>query len=229
MTDNQTATNSVAHSVTVTAPPAGVIAQDDFNTAIANGWGVADTGGSWTVAGAASAYQVSGGFGQQLVPAGSTKTSMLAGVSSTAVNLRVSFSADQASTGGGIYVSAIGRDVGSTNYQARVWMQATGAMRLQLLQGSTILQTVIPAGLSYTPGATYQVRLEVSGTSPTTIRAKVWADGQTEPAAWQAAMTDTTAALQVAGSVGLRTYVSASATAVPVAVRFDDLVIGPPQ
>ena len=229
VTDNQTATNSVAHSVSVTAPPAGVIAQDDFNTAIANGWGVADTGGSWTVAGAASAYQVSGGFGQQLVPAGSTKTSMLTGVSSTAVNLRVSFSADQASTGGGIYVSAIGRDVGSTNYQARVWMQATGAMRLQLLRGSTILQTVIPAGLSYTPGATYQVRLEVSGTSPTTIRAKVWADGQTEPAAWQAAMTDTTAALQVAGSVGLRTYVSASATAVPVAVRFDDLVIGPPQ
>jgi hypothetical protein len=35
--------------------------------------------------------------------------------------------------------------------------------------------------------------------------------------------------LQVVGSVGLRSYVSASATVVPVAVRFDNLVIGPPQ
>ena len=227
VTDNQSATGSATQTVTVTAPPAGVVAQDDFNTAIANGWGVADVGGTWTVAGSAAAYQAVGGFGQISVAAGSTKTALLAGVSSTATNLSVSFTADQTSTGGGIYVTAIGRNVGSNNYQARVWLQSTGAMHLQLMQGSTIMQNVIVAGLTYTPGSTYQLRLVVSGTSPTTIQAKVWADGATEPAAWQASVTDTTAALQVAGGVGLGAYVSASATAVPVAIRFDNLLVSP--
>lgn len=225
VTDDDGATSTVSHDVAVSAPvnPAG-LAVDDFETATTNGWGTASVGGAWTHAGAASAYAKAGGFGVQVIPNGSTKTSSLSSVSSSAVNLRVSFSADKPATGGGIYVSAIGRDVGSTIYQARVWMQSTGEMRLQLLQGGTQLQMVIP-GLSYTPGATYQLRLEVFGTSPTTIRAKVWADGQAEPAAWQASVTDATAALQGAGSLGLRSYVSASATAIPVTVRFDNLLV----
>jgi len=36
----------------------------------------------------------------------------------------------------------IGRDVGTTNYQARVWLAASGAVQLQLLQGGTAIQLV---------------------------------------------------------------------------------------
>jgi PKD repeat protein len=228
VTDNQSATNAVTHQVTATSPPAGVIAQDDFNTATANGWGIAGVGGTWTVAGSASAYQVSGGVGQQIVPPGSTKTSVLPSVNSTAVDLQVQFSTTNNATGGGIFVSVIGRDVGTTNYLARVWLTATGVVQLQLMQGSTILQAANITGLAYTPGVVMHVRLQVFGTSPTTIRSRIWTDGQAEPAGWQTSVTDVTVALQQAGSVGLRSYLSATATESPATIRFDELTVGTP-
>ena len=51
-------------------------------------------------------------------------------------------------------------------------------------------------------GDTLLLRLQVTGTNPTTIRAKVWKSGAAEPSAWQVSTTDTTAKLQAAGAVG---------------------------
>ena len=72
------------------------------------------------------------------------------------------------------------------------------------------------SGLSYTAGTQLNARLQVQGTSPTTLRLKVWANGSAEPTAWAATVTDSSAALQFAGSVGLRSYLSGSATNPPV-------------
>jgi|GEM_PF-237165 len=228
VTDNQGATNTVSHPVTVTAPvtpPANILAQAQFGTAVANSWGSADVGGAWTNTGVATAYSVAGGVGLQVVPAGSTKTSSLAGVSSNATDLTVSFALDKMPTGGGAYISAIGRDVGSTNYQARVWVQSNGAVQLQLLQGGTAIQLVNVTGLTFTTASTLNVRLQVFGTSPTTVRARVWSAVAIEPAAWLASATDSTPALQVAGSVGLRSYLSGTATDTPVTTRFDNFTV----
>jgi hypothetical protein len=71
------------------------------------------------------------------------------------------------------------------------------------------------------------VRLQVTGTGPTSLRAKVWVAGTTEPAAWAVSATDATAGLQAAGSVGVGDYLSGSATNAPVVVRFDDFQAGP--
>jgi PKD repeat protein len=230
VTDNSGAASTVVtHSVTVTAPPVNVLAQDAFGRTLSGSWGSADVGGVWTNAGTASAYAVSTGTGQQTAAASSTKTSSLSSFSASATDLLVGFSTDQAPTGGGVYISAIGRDVGTTNYQARVWLQANGAVQLQLLQGGTAIQLVNITGLSYTAGSVLQLRLQVFGTSPTTVRARVWASGQTEPSAWQASATDSTAALQTTGSVGLRSYISGTATTVPVTTRFSGFLVSPPQ
>ena len=56
---------------------------------------------------------------------------------------------------------------------------------------------------------TLALRLQVTGTSPTTIRAKVWQSEQPEPADWTAVANDSTAALQLAGAVGVAAYASA--------------------
>ena len=64
----------------------------------------------------------------------------------------------------------------------------------------------------------------MQGTSPTTLRAKVWPVGSTEPAGWQYTATDSTAGLQAAGALRLTTYLSSSATNGPVAVRWDNLL-----
>lgn len=71
------------------------------------------------------------------------------------------------------------------------------------------------------------MRLDLSGTGTTELNAKAWAAGTAEPGAWQVSATDTTAALQSPGGVGITAYVSGSATAVPVQVDVDDLWAGP--
>jgi hypothetical protein len=66
--------------------------------------------------------------------------------------------------------------------------------------------------------------VQVSGSGTTEVKATVWADGQAEPAAPQLVRTDTTAALQAAGSVGLAAYRPTSATAA-TAVRVSSFAV----
>ena len=63
---------------------------------------------------------------------------------------------------------------------------------------------------------------------PRTLNAKVWKSGTAEPSTWQATTTDTTAALQAAGGVGLAAYLSGSTTTNPVAVTWDNVAAGTP-
>ena len=73
--------------------------------------------------------------------------------------------------------------------------------------------------MTYAVGDLLNLRVQVLGTSPTTVRAKVWKVGTVEPAAWQRSVTDTTAGLQASGSVGLFVYHSSSATNAPNTVQ----------
>ena len=229
VTDDKGATNSRTASVTVTAPPApGAFALDEFERTATGAWGAAAAGGNWTLSGGASGFSVSGGKAVISDTAGQTRTALLNAATSTATDTTTSFSIAQTPTGGGHFVSVIGRQVGNEAYSARVWVQANGVVQLQALRGSTTLQA-INTTLAYTPGTELSVRLEVSGTNPTTVRAKVWLTGQTEPTAWTVSRTDTTAAMQVAGTVGLGAYLSGTATNGPMVVsysRFESVTIG---
>ncbi len=84
-------------------------------------------------------------------------------------------------------------------------------------------------GLSYTPGMRLRIRFEAVGTTPTTLRAKVWSASASEPTAWAASVTDSTPELQGPGGVGVFTFLSGSATNSPVTARFDDFTAGPPS
>ena len=53
---------------------------------------------------------------------------------------------------------------------------------------------------------------QVTGTAPTSLRLKLWSSTTTEPAAWTAVATDSTAVLQAKGSVALTAYLSAGST-----------------
>jgi hypothetical protein len=155
-------------------------------------------------------------------------------VSSTSTDVAVTASTDKAATGGGVYVSVLGRRVaGQGDYRAKVRLLPTGQVALALVRtSSTGAETSIKAeatvpGLTVAAGSQLRVRLQVTGTNPTTVRARVWAVGSSEPATWTASVTDTTAGLQAAGSIGLMGYLSGSATNAPLVVRFDDLVAVP--
>jgi PKD repeat protein len=225
VTDNDGATHSLTKSVTVTIPT--TLALDAFGRTVTNGWGSADTGGAWTLSGGTTNFLVASGVAKQRAAAGANVISYLPGVSSTGTDSQVDVSLDQASTGGGIYVSLIGRRVDATNdYRTRVRFWPGGPLTLQAQNGATTLAAVDP-GITYATGDKLRVRLQVFGTSPTTVRARVGKVGSTEPTTWQVNVTSSTAAAQAPGSVGLHTYLSASSTNAPNFVTFDNLVVEP--
>jgi PKD repeat protein len=230
VTDDDGATDTETRSLTVsTAPPAGVLAVDGFGRTVTGGLGSAETGGAWSLGGAASAYGVDGSVGTiRMATAGSGYRAWLPGVSSSAVDVTIKYGLDKVADGGGMFFSLGGRVVGTNDYRAKVKIGPDGVQTLYLVRVLTNAETtlgsvVLPAGLTYTAGSSMQLRLQVEGASPTTLRVKVWQAGAAEPAAWTLTRTDSSAGLQVAGGVGVATYLSGTSTNIPVTARFDDL------
>ncbi len=54
---------------------------------------------------------------------------------------------------------------------------------------------------------------------------RAWADGATEPTTWLVTQTDSTAAMQAAGYVGLRTHLTSENTSVPITASWDDWLV----
>ena len=232
VTDNQGATNTVSHDVTVTAPAGQVIASDGFNRTVSNGWGTADVGGAWTRSGAAGNFSVAGGQGMiKMAAAGSGPSMSLNAVSTDSSDTTTSLKLDGSATGTGVFVSVLGRNVtGVGSYRAVVNVRADGSVTLGLFRvdtagQATIVAPKVQAGLTYNAGDTLNVEFLVTGTSPTSLSAKVWKQGATEPAAWGVQGTDGSTAMQTSGGVGLMSYLSGSATAVPVTTDFSNFQV----
>ena len=235
VTDNQGATGAVTNPITVAQGAVTPFATDSFGRTVTGGWGAADSGGAWTLAGGASNFSVGGGVGNiKLASAGSSASAALAGVSSTGTEARVAVALNQAQTGGGTYVSVIGRRISATtDYRVKLKYASTGVVTevLESVVGGTetALKSVVVPGVTYSPGQVLMVRLQVTGTSPTTLNSMVWLQGTTQPAAWQATTQDSTPGLQAAGGVALLAYVSGSATTVPETGSFSSYFAGPTQ
>ena len=94
------------------------------------------------------------------------------------------------------------------DYRAKVRYVVDGTVQVSLVRlvsgVETSLGTVTVPGLAYAVGQTLQVRLNVVGSGTTTLQAKVWTFGTTEPASFQISRTDTTAGLQSAAGWALR-------------------------
>jgi PKD repeat protein len=230
VTDNAGATGTTTTTVTVTAPTVTVLAADAFGRTVASGWGTADTGGTWTFSGSASNLSVGSGVGMVRLAAGSGPWLALAGVSSSGTDLSATIALDKVATGSGAYVALNGRRVaGVGDYRAKVHYTSNGAVYLSLQRSNAAnAETVLVsetqvAGITMGAGDKLLARVQVFGTSPTTIRARVWKAGTTEPTTWQKTTPDSTAGYQVAGGVGLYLYLSSTATNAPITASVDDL------
>ena len=231
VTDDEGATAQDTVQVEATAP--AEFAVDDFDRDVAaGGWGSAQRGGAWTLSGGASSFSVAGSGGLMALPtAGTNRKAQLQSVAAEDVEIRSLLSLEEISDGGGTFVSLAGRTSGfSSEYRAKVWIKSTGAVQLQLnsLQsGETTLAAANIAGLTVAAGERLAVRMQVLGSSPTTIRAKVWTAGTAEPAAWQLTTTNTVPELQDAGAVGYAVSNAGSVTTGANVVRVDDFWAGP--
>jgi len=221
--DDKGATTALTKPVSVAAP----FAKDLFARTVANGWGSADIGGAWSTYGGSTNFSVGGGVGRLVTPApAGGVTAMLNGVSSTNTDLQLQIALDKMPTGGGQFLWIIGRGSSTDGYRAKVWVSSTGTLVLYLSKyvagAETELTNKVITG-SYVPGDTYQVRLQVFGTGTTSLQAKTWKVGTTEPTTWAVTATDTTASLQQAGAIGLVTYLSKTATNAPITISVGQL------
>ncbi|GAA1831350.1 PKD domain-containing protein [Agromyces salentinus] len=225
VTDDDGATATSTSTVTPTIPEPVRYASDDFSRTVASGWGASTVGGAWQSS-VNSSYNVADGRGVFVhATAGTTRRALLPGVSQTGSVTQVAVTVDKDVVAGQTVAGIVGRQVGADFYQGRIRLQPGGSVSLQLMRGSSvILSNTTISGLAFAAGDTLLIKVSVTGTNPTTIAGRIWKAGTPEPLSWQATTTDATAAMQAAGSIGLESYISGTATNIPITVRFDDFL-----
>ncbi|MFT4009802.1 MAG: PKD domain-containing protein [Nocardioidaceae bacterium] len=233
VTDDDGATGSVTKSVTATTTTKTTLASDDFTRSVTSAWGAATLGGTWVRTGTAANYSVDGSTGVMNMAAGGQTSSMRLPLSvadsDTTVKMKIS-AIPNAGTNTIVVGSRSPNSTAQTGYRARLRLASTGTLTLQLLASvnnvdSVVAAQALPSSTTLTPDAYINVRFQTEGTSPTTLRARAWLAGTTEPSTWQVTGTDSTASLQTTGGPYLGAYVSGSATNIPLTVTFDDLTV----
>ena len=208
------------------------LASDTFSRSVAAGFGNAETGGAWTVTGSTSGYAVDGSNGLLKLSPGASRKAVLPTVSTGSATAAISVAVTGTISGGGVHVSLQPRvRPDSSAYRSKVWISNDGVGHLSIAKVSaggaqTVLATAPATLSSVTSGRRVMVRTQVTGSSPTTVRARMWFAGTAEPSAWQVQVTDGTPALQGPGAVGVFAYESSSATG-GLTVRVDDLDLRP--
>ncbi|MEP7377990.1 MAG: putative Ig domain-containing protein, partial [Chloroflexota bacterium] len=222
-------TDTDSFTWTVTEPSAvTVYASDLFGRTVVNSWSSASTGGAYTLQGTAADYDVTGSAGTITFGAGINRSAVLSSVSALDVDLSFRVATNRMAAGGAQFIYGIVRRVSSTaEYRAKLRLAVNGNVYIQA--SSVVNNTETPIGsevqvpgLTYTPGNFIWLRAQFSGTSPTTIRVRAWADGSAEPVTWQYNATNSVASLQAAGAVGVRGYMSGATTNAPILLTFDD-------
>ena len=226
-------TSALSSNVTATfqqGPPPGTLAVDAFGRTVANGWGSADTGGVYTIQGQAISYSVGSGAGTININAGASRAALLNSTSVQDTDVVFRVAANKVAAGGTYIVYGIARKSGTNEYRAKLIFTTTGGFQVQaskLVSGSetALGSAVTVSGLSQSAGGYIWVHAQFNGVSPTTINIRAWASGQSEPSAWQFTATDSTSALQGAGSVGLRLFLASKVSNGPVGFTFDDYAV----
>ncbi|MBA2557057.1 MAG: hypothetical protein H0V12_06915 [Chloroflexi bacterium] len=142
------------------------------------------------------------------------------------VVLRLSTDKSAAGTAQG-FVMSLRRVDSGTHYRARIQFRPDGAVQGNIYRtvggAVTNLTGTSPiAGLDHAANRGFRVRFEAEGTSPTTLRLRVWADGTPEPTGWNQLASDSIGP-QGSGAVGWRTEAGAATTNGPILFTIDDL------
>ena len=232
------AAQAVATPVPTTSPPPLAprkitYVADDFTRKVAGGWSTATTGGAYSLAGSPTDYAINGAAATMLIRSegGENHAATLETVSALDVDFSFRVQSDKLPPTGNLlaYFAARGFS-GANEYRPRLRFAPSGGVFLQAVRADSGNETALGTevqvpGLIYLPDTYLWVHGQVQGTSPTTIRLRAWADGQTEPATWQYTATDSDASLQEAGNVGLRGHNPTKSTSAPVTFSFDDLKV----
>ena len=202
-----------AYTATFRAVATATIASDAFGRTVVDGWGAATTGGTYSLFGPAADFDVGGGRGTIALPAPSaSRGAFLPATSAVDIDLTATVRIDKAVTGSGLYVYAVSRRQPSgAEYRSQIRLPAGGAVQVQASRFSGTAETAIGnlvtvPGLTVAPNAPLQLRTQVTGTNPTTIRIRVWPGGQAEPTVWHLRSPTAPPASRAPGASGFRVH-----------------------
>ena len=232
------ATPATQHPATSRGPKAAsgtVILADTFTRTVAGGWGTPDSGPAWQVS-ADQAPQTSVDGSSGLVTIATAQQGSFVSIPTQATDLAVTgrFHLDKLPVAENVSVHVWARGSGGADtYRFYLSIDPAGAVVATFpamvgnqIQGKPVAATV-PS--TYAPGTWWRFRVVVSGSDPTHLQARVWADGTTEPTTWLIDTTDTTPQLQqLTGRMSLGAYTGAKQTALPLQVAFDDVSVAVP-
>lgn len=202
------------------------IAKDSFSRTSSSSWGSANVGGSYTVTKSASATAAtSGSAGTVKLSAGQSLTATLKSVNAAEVD--ISDTATITSAGSSFDLlrgwSARVKSDGS-RYSARVRVNATGTATLGVSRfngtaGTWLSGINLPFKLN--KGQALRGELQVTGSSPVTIRTRVWLVGSPAPS-WQIQHSDS-ASNRVTGAGAVEVFDHVASGNAAVTVAHDDL------
>ena len=205
-------------------------ARDAYNRTVVDGWGSADTGGAWSST--TADHDVNGSIGTVTLTSNTTRNAYLASVSMADGELLAKVRVDHLAVGSDHLLWFYLRRQDSDNYyQARLSFNTSGSITAYFRRTASGTSTTIDAGTTSTPHTTsdwYWIRARISGTTSVTGKVKVWRDGTTEPAGWDADGTDASppANLQGAGHIGVRFQLGGSYSgSYPVVASVDELTV----
>lgn len=215
-----------------TEPTDGTVLLEDLFDRTGTGWGSPTEGVTWTTSGMAFSTGEGRGTASWTKP-GTTGTASLTGMEALLdTDVTTNATLVPVPNGGGGYLVLRSRAGDGDEYRATTKVTSSGGVTISLgasVDGSEqklASQTV--AGLTYAAGDRLSIRVSTTGANPTTVRMKVWKSGTTEPTAWNLEPTSSTAELQDGGGLGMRYYVSSSATNGPGELLVEDFVVRDP-
>lgn len=201
----------------IDAPPGFPLVVDSFDRTVSGGWGTPDTGPAYTHNTPAS-FAVSPTDGGQIALSGNQNLYALStlGLDDVTAYCTVSWSA-LAAGGASQAELTIRQQATTTFYGFRVRNTTDGNITLVIRKNVSGTSTTIVNKSNlisgYAPGEIIHLRVNCLGTSPTTLRAKAWREGDDEPEEWNLETTDSEAVLQAAGDVTVRAISDSGYTA----------------
>lgn len=187
-------------SPTPSPSPGTILAQDTFQRPNQAHWGTASDGLTWGGdANTASPFSIVNNTGQ--VAGGATSYSATLG--SAVTNAGIVFTGSMSSYNSSNLGGVLHWTDRSNWYKA--YINGTSLVVQKNVNGSTTILGSVP--FTATPGTSYTVHFQVVGT---TLSARVWSTGTTEPTTWMILVTDTSFA---SGFCGLRMLAQGGITA----------------
>jgi streptogramin lyase len=197
---NVTPTAVTSPTVTTTPAPGTILGQDSFQRANQALWGTASDGQKWGGdANTASVFSINGNAGQ--IANGNTSYSAVIG--KAASDSEVLFTGSMSSFNNANLGASLRWKDGNNWYKA--YINGTNLIIQSKINGTTT--TLKSVAFTATAGTSYSIRFRAVGTS---LFARVWQAGTTEPTTWQATVSDSSLTV---GQVGLRVQVGSGITA----------------